>query len=70
MHCDDCMHAGNGAANSTPAAPSARTYGCTDYRDEMRLLALKRQLEGRDLEEAARREIEALVAAIERDMGM
>ncbi len=53
---------------SVPASP--RAYGCTDYREEMRLMALKRQLEGGGLDEKARREIEALVAEIERKMGM
>lgn len=57
--------------NKEPAPPPAtKTYGCTDYREEMRLMALKRQLEGGGLDENARREIEALVAEIERNMGM
>lgn len=57
--------------NKKPAPPpAAATYGCTDYREEMRLMALKRQLEGEALDEKTRREIEALVAEIERTMGM
>ncbi|MHB8763761.1 MAG: hypothetical protein ACYDA8_05395 [Deferrisomatales bacterium] len=47
-----------------------RTYTCTDYRDEMRLLALKRRLAGDELGEEERRALAAEVERIERAMAM
>ncbi len=43
-----------------------RTYTCRDYREEMRLLALRRRLEGGDLTDQERRALEAEIAAAER----
>lgn len=45
-------------------------YGCTDYREEMRLLGLKRRLEQPGLTEDERRSLLQAVEELERKMGM
>jgi len=47
-----------------------RTYTCSDYRQEMRLLGLKRRLEDPALTDDERRRLEAEIQALEREMGM
>ncbi len=48
-----------------------RTYTCSDYREEMRLLALRRRLEqGSDLTAEERRAIAREVEDLERSMAM
>lgn len=51
-------------------ADEKRTYGCTDYREEMRLLGLKRLLEKPDLTYGEREGIAAEIAELESKMGM
>ncbi|GAB4276850.1 MAG: hypothetical protein Kow0092_32620 [Deferrisomatales bacterium] len=50
--------------------PRKRTYTCSDYRDEMRLLALKRRLEQEGVPEEERRRLREEVARLEREMRM
>lgn len=45
-------------------------YTCSDYRNEMRLLSLKTRLEGDDLTDAERAEIEKEIESLESAMGM
>lgn len=45
-------------------------YTCTEYREEMRLLALKRKLEQPDLSAADRALVEAEMCELEARMGM
>lgn len=45
-------------------------YGCSDYREEMRLMGLKRRLEGDGLTEAEREEIEREIKRLEESMGL
>ena len=48
-----------------------RTYTCSDYREEMRLLALRRRLEqGGDLTAEERQAIAREVALLEQSMAM
>lgn len=47
-----------------------RAYGCTDYREEMRLMGLKRVLEKSDLTDAEREKIAAEIRELEARMGM
>lgn len=47
-----------------------RTYTCSDYRQEMRLLGLKRRLEEAELSDEERARIEAEIRDLERQMGM
>lgn len=47
-----------------------RKYTCSDYREEMRLFALKRQLEDVELQEADRSVIREEIERIERAMAM
>lgn len=49
---------------------SLRKYTCSDYREEMRLLALKRRLEDGRLSEADRKVICEEILRIERGMAM
>jgi hypothetical protein len=51
--------------------PSAlRKYTCSDYREEMRLLAMKRRLEQEDLPEGERERLAEEIERIERSMAM
>lgn len=45
---------------------SLRTYTCSDYREEMRLLGLRRRLEGGELTEDERQALTAEIEAAER----
>ena len=45
-------------------------YTCTEYRQEMILLGLKRQLEAKGLPEAQRMQIAGKIRELERQMGM
>ena len=45
-------------------------YTCNDYRAEMILLGLKRQLENKDLSEEERKDILAKIAELEMAMGL
>lgn len=48
----------------------AGSYTCTQYRQEMILLGLKRQLTDPDLSKAEKRLIADEIKAVERQMGM
>ena len=48
----------------------ASNYTCTEYRQEMILLGLKRQLEAPELPEAQRIRIAEKINELERQMGM
>ena len=48
----------------------AGTYTCAEYREEMLLLGLKRQLEDPGLPESERTRIAERVRELERQMGM
>jgi hypothetical protein len=48
----------------------SKNYGCSDYREEMRLMGLKNRLEEESLSEAERKELEAEVARLEKAMGL
>jgi len=51
--------------------PSAeRKYTCSDYRDEMRLLALKRRLQQNDLSAAEKERLGIEIRSLERAMAM
>lgn len=50
--------------------PSRPTVTCSDYRSGRRLLALKNELNRKDLTPDKRREIEKEVADLERMLGM
>ncbi len=50
--------------------PPLRKYTCSDYRQEMRLLGLKRRLEQDDLSDEERGSIEEEIERLEREMGM
>ncbi len=45
-------------------------YTCTQYREEMMLLALQRQLNRKDLTEAERKEIEEKIRELKAQMDM
>lgn len=47
-----------------------RTYTCSDYRDEMRLLALKRRLAQEDPSEEERERVAQEIARLEQSMEM
>ena len=47
-----------------------KPYGCGDYRQEMMLVGLKRQLEDPDLDDTQRRAIEEQVRLLEAQMGL
>ncbi len=47
-----------------------RRYTCSDYREEMRLLGLRRRLEQEDLPPDERRRLEEEIRRLEREMGM
>jgi len=52
------------------AASPPGKYTCADYRDEMRLLGLRRRLEKQDLTEEERRRLLEEIVEIERRMAM
>lgn len=45
-------------------------YGCADYREEMRLMGLKRRLEQPGLSAEERESLRKEIAALERAMGL
>lgn len=45
-------------------------YGCSDYREEMRLMGLKRRLEQADLPADERENLEKEIAVLEKTMGL
>lgn len=45
-------------------------YTCTEYRQEMLLLALQRRLSRENLTEAERRDLEEKIRRLEAEMGM
>jgi hypothetical protein len=53
-----------------PAKPPSKNYTCNDYREEMRLLGLKKRLLAEDLPEKEKKELLAEVALLEKKMGM
>ncbi len=63
-------------ADSHPEVPasamdaSRSDYGCRDYRDEMRLLGLRRSLQRSDLTEEERRRLQEAVAELESALGL
>lgn len=50
--------------------PRTKKYTCREYRQEMLLLGLKRQLENPALSEAEKRRLAAHVSELEQQMGM
>jgi hypothetical protein len=50
--------------------PPVRKYTCADYREEMRLLGLKRRLAQENLPEEERRRISEEVTRLEQAMAM
>jgi len=50
--------------------PKPEQYGCSDYREEMRLMGLKRRLEKDGLSDNERHKLRAEVEALEAKMGM
>mgnify|MGYP001787648481 CR=1 FL=1 len=51
-----------------PSSP--RTYTCADYREEMRLLALQRRLQGMKADDPEREQVLTEIRALERAMAM
>lgn len=45
-------------------------YTCAEYREEMLLLALQKQLQQEGLTEAQKKEIEEKIKKLEKEMGM
>jgi hypothetical protein len=52
------------------AEPKKPPYTCTDYREEMLLLALTRKLESGALSEEERRQVVEEIKGLEQKMGM
>lgn len=50
--------------------PDSNRYTCNDYRLEMQLLALQRQLNNADLNEGERRRLEQEIKLLEKQIGM
>jgi hypothetical protein len=46
--------------------PPKRTYTCSDYREEMRLLGLKKRLNEKNLSKTEKQSIEAEIAKLEK----
>lgn len=63
-------------ADARPEMPASAAgtprsdYGCQDYRDEMRLLGLRRSLQRPNLTEEERRRLEAAVHELESSLGL
>jgi hypothetical protein len=49
--------------------PSTLTYTCTDYREEMILLGLRKQLENQGLTKEERQQIEKEILRLEKIIG-
>jgi hypothetical protein len=50
--------------------PAGRKYTCNEYREEMRLLGLRRRLEQQSLSEDERAKLVAEIESLERAMAM
>jgi hypothetical protein len=50
--------------------PPKRTYTCNDYREEMRLLGLKKRLNDKNLSEIEKQNIEAEITKLEKALQM
>ena len=50
--------------------PLKRTYTCNDYREEMRLLALKKRLNEKNLSRTEKQIIEAEITKLEKALQM
>ena len=50
--------------------PQSPTYSCNDYREEMRLLGLKKRLNESDLTPDEKRRLEAEIAKLEKTLQM
>jgi len=50
--------------------PKNEQYGCSDYREEMRLMGLKRRLEKEKLDEPEQLRLIREIEALEAKMGM
>jgi len=50
--------------------PPKRTYTCNDYREEMRLLGLKKRLTEKNLSKNEKQAIEAEIAKLEKALQM
>ena len=50
--------------------PSKSTYTCNDYREEMRLLGLKKRLNEKSLSRTEKQNIEAEIAKLEKALQM
>ena len=46
--------------------PPKKTYACNDYREEMRLLGLKKRLNEKNLSKTEKQTIEAEIAKLEK----
>ena len=63
-------------ADSRPEVPASgvgaprSAYGCQDYREEMRLLGLRRSLQRSDLTEEERRRLQQAVDELEASLGL
>ena len=63
-------------ADSRTEVPASATgtprpdYGCQDYRDEMRLLGLRRSLQRPNLTEEERRRLQEAVDELESSLGL
>jgi len=50
--------------------PPDTKYTCSDYREEMRLLGLKKQLNAKNLSKSEKQDIEAEIAKLEKILQM
>jgi hypothetical protein len=50
--------------------PPKRTYTCNDYREEMRLLGLKKRLTEKNLSKSEKQAIEAEITKLEKALQM
>ena len=50
----------------SPNMPQNTKYTCSDYREEMRLLGLKKQLNEKNLSKSEKQDIEAQIAKLEK----
>ena len=54
----------------SPNMPPDTKYTCSDYREEMRLLGLKKQLNAKNLSKSEKQDIEAEIAKLEKILQM
>jgi hypothetical protein len=50
--------------------PPNKTYTCNDYREEMRLLGLRKQLNEKKLSKSEKQAVEAEIARLEKALQM